>query len=227
MSPSLTLAALAVLLTLAAARILPAARSPGALRMGFSAALAGIGAGLVLLLLGASQLASAVLPTWATGFGIAALSLLAATQVWGWLKGIALVLSGRVRIGDRVLVGDKAGALSRAGLLRAELNADDGQVWSVPWTSVGREVLGLSPHGTPLPVTIVLRGLPEIVADSRRRVARAAALCPFRVWTRPVEVHLDPLQETVEVRVWTWAPDAVPLAEDFLREATRRALEGG
>lgn len=224
---AIPLVVVALLGAVIAGTLLPRARTPGALRLSFAVAFLGALAAGVLLLAGVSRVAGVLMSPWAVGFVLAAVAALAGVRLWGWFQGIVVVLSGRARIGDRVALAHQDGLLTRAGLLRAELASDDGTVWSIPWALFGREVMGLSPSGNPLRVDVVVRGLPEVVADSRRRVARAASLCPFRVWTRPVEVRIDPVSDTIEVRLWTWSSDAAPRAEDFVREATLRALEGG
>lgn len=175
------------------------------------------GTGAALVLRRVAQVAPTIAAAGAVlvAFGLAfGLGIRAQT----WLLGWALLLGGRVRVGDHLEVGGIQGVVERLGLLRVLLRTDEGARVVMPTRALTERAVTLSAPDQTVPVDLRLVFDSPLDARSLQRARVLASLCPYRSW------HVDPIVTTegpreLRVRLQTWSTDAASAAEGFLRDA--------
>ena len=141
--------------------------------------------------------------------------------------GLWLILSRRVRVGDRLRVGRHEGlvehlgwgrvALQSTGAVRVDLPARDLLLAQV---EVARER-----NSQPVSIRVYLASVEDSPA-LRRDAQRLALLCPYRVASTDVRVtRVD--ASTLQIRLHTWSEPAARLAEEHLRDALERWRPSG
>ncbi len=141
--------------------------------------------------------------------------------------GIALTLRRRIRVGDRVKVGDHEGVVREVGIGQLYLRGADGSTVLVPNRLLNElpVVVGRARNSVPVRVRLELEERPD--QKMLERLRQVAALSPYRAPESLVDVTRGAENErivTVEIQVW--AARAQRDARGQL-EATLRRVGGG
>ena len=194
-------------------RLMPAAGALG------KASIVGIWAGLTarLLLVRAPVFSTVLVGVAAGGFLLAA-----AAQLQRALPGVALVLRGRLKPGDRVSVGGVVGEVEHAGLWRVHLRQADGAAVELPIAVLATEVVAVSSPRRAQPVSVPV---PPAWALAPLRLRHAAALCPYRA--PGTAVDLQPGVGGPVLVIQAWSSAAVEDAERWLRAMLEQPLPAG
>lgn len=142
--------------------------------------------------------------------------------------GIALTLRRRIRIGDRVKVGEHEGVVREVGIGQLYLRAADGSTVLVPNRLLNQlpVVVERARNSVPVRVRFELEQRPDQAMLERLR--QVAALSPYRAPETLVDVTRSADNErlvTVEIQVW--AARAQRDARGQLEAALRRVSTGG
>ena len=133
--------------------------------------------------------------------------------------GLVLVLRGRIREGDRLVVGEVSGIVEHAGLLRIVLRGPDGAEVYLPAHTLDVEAVSISSPQRSQPVRLLLeRELPYTREDTEA-IRVTALLCPFRQACSHAEVtHPGGDARRVNVELRAWSAPAAREAEAWLRK---------
>lgn len=155
------------------------------------------------------------------------LFLLGAVSIGRDVVGCAvLTFSAKVRIGDRMQVGDLSGTVRKIGILQTHLRDAAGTKLVVP----NREFLvrplaiAKTKHSVPLTLRIAAPGA-EPPMSLLQRIRTLLLLCPYRSAHSAVraEWRVGELELSLEV----WSPHALLAAEQQIVAAVKRALASG
>jgi len=181
-----------------------------------------IGVAAVLILESAWQRA----PVFTSGFVLLFLigTLFTSGYVASALVGIGLTLGRRVRVGDRVTVGEHEGVVRGIGLSRLHLRSDDGSTILVPNRLLNQDPVRIDRARNSVPVRVSLT-LPEpITPETVERVRQVACLSPYRAPGSTVSVARSAEDiHRLEVDIQAWSERARRDAQAQL-ETTIRTL---
>jgi hypothetical protein len=137
-----------------------------------------------------------------------------------------LVFSAKVRVGDRLQVGELSGTVRVIGILQTHLRDAFGTKLVVP----NREFLVRSleiaktKHSVPLEFKLVApeRGIPP---SSLQRIRAVLLLCPYR--SAHSTVHAEVRAGELELQLEVWSPEALVPAEQQIGVAVQRLFTEG
>jgi len=140
--------------------------------------------------------------------------------------GVALTLRRRIRLGDRVKVGDHEGVVREVGIAQLYLRGSDGSTILVPNRLLNElpVVVERARNSVPVRVHLELETRPD--PDLLERLRQVAALSPYRAPESLVDVARSADNErqiTVEIQVW--AARAQRDARMQLESALRRGVQ--
>lgn len=155
------------------------------------------------------------------------LFLLGAVSIGRDLVGCAvLTFSAKVRIGDRMQVGELSGTVREIGILQTHLRDAAGTKLVVP----NREFLisalqiAKTKHSVPLTLRIAAPGI-EASPLLLQRIRTLLLLCPFR--SAHSAVHARLRAGELELHLEVWSPNALLLAEQQIGAGVQRIFAGG
>lgn len=137
-----------------------------------------------------------------------------------------LVFSAKVRVGDRMQVGELSGTVRAIGILQTHLRDAFGTKLILP----NREFLvrpleiAKTKHSVPLELQLVApeRGLPP---SSLQRIRTVLLLCPYR--SAHSTVHAEVRAGELDLQLEVWSPEALVPAEQQIRVAVQRLVAEG
>jgi small-conductance mechanosensitive channel len=140
-----------------------------------------------------------------------------ATRLQHALGGIAMVLRGRIREGDRLTAGPITGQVEHAGLLRIQLQRADGSNAYLPTSALDTQTVVISSPSRAQPVELPWRLARPLDASERERIRRIVTLCPYRVPGTGLSLTVEGEDaQRLTVRFQAWSAAAADEAEAWL-----------
>ena len=138
-----------------------------------------------------------------------------------WVSAVVMLLSGRLRPGDRIAVDGVEGIIRSAGLFQVVVDGDGAGRLYIPTATLFERTVWLGSPEQAHPVEVEVRRSGAITVEQRRRLYRVAALCPYRAQGSEVTLVSASGDECwVTVRLSAWSEAAARRAEEHLRSAT-------
>ncbi|MDH3271677.1 MAG: mechanosensitive ion channel family protein [Gemmatimonadota bacterium] len=140
-----------------------------------------------------------------------------------WANGVMLRSEGTLRIGARIGVGAGRGRIRRMGLRSAEVEAEDGRLLRLPFTTLAKANIEISPEEvSPRSHTFTLRLVgTRDVSEVSERIVSAALLSPWSSAEPTPAVRLvevDDRSAEFEVTVYPVDPAFASNVEGSVRE---------
>ncbi|MFH1462857.1 MAG: mechanosensitive ion channel domain-containing protein [Pseudomonadota bacterium] len=136
--------------------------------------------------------------------------------------GIAMVLRGRIREGDRLVVGAVAGTVEHAGLLQIQLACADGSTVYLPTSALASQPVVISTPSRAQPVELPWPLEVPLDEAERARLLGIVTLCPYRVPGTPLSLTMaDDGSHRVTVRFQAWSAPAAERAGLWLSRSLR------
>ncbi|MCB9697932.1 MAG: mechanosensitive ion channel [Alphaproteobacteria bacterium] len=149
---------------------------------------------------------------------LATAAVVGAQQAVRAVLGMVLVLSAKVREGDRIGIGDTTGTVEHAGLLRLRLRRADGATVWVPAHRLDLATLVVSSPRRTQAVRVRATRQAPLRADDLEQIRRSVMLCPYRQAGTELRVErADEDERTVMVQLHAWSAPAATEAERWLR----------
>lgn len=140
-----------------------------------------------------------------------------------WANGVALRSEGTLRIGTRIGVGSGRGRIRQLGLRSAEVEAEDGRLLRLPFTTLAKANIEIRPEEVSArshTFTIRLAGTRD-ASEVAERIASAALLSPWSSAEPAPTVRLveaDERSARFEVTVYPVDPTFASNVESSVRE---------
>lgn len=169
--------------------------------------------------------AAPILALGGLGLALGALTVALREQIQNVAVGLAIVARRRLRDGDRVIIGELAGTVTRVELTRIELRRPDGARIHIPARLLGQQalVVGHAKHTVPVAATVEITPGNEAAAATIAR--RVALLSPYRAVGSTVDIQR--LEGSVRVEIQAWSASAADDARAQLEASLSRELGAG
>ena len=135
-----------------------------------------------------------------------------------WGGGLAFILQGRVKRGDRLRLGGVEGVVEGIGLFRLALRTDEGRRAFPPVSGLYAGTFEVSSPQRTYSVEVTVARPTPLSDDAQRQLRAVGLMCPFREGGSDVSVTLGNVEGTsATVRLDAWSPRAARYATEYLR----------
>jgi small-conductance mechanosensitive channel len=134
----------------------------------------------------------------------------------GWVRAAVALWRGRIRVGDRLDMGDVNGRVEDVGLFRVIIENDDGGRTHIPTARFGHAIFTVSSPERVFPVEIHIVVEHRLTETDLETLRRIAVLSPYREHESAIviEPSSDPTRALVRFR--SWSEDGARLARTHL-----------
>ena len=132
----------------------------------------------------------------------------------GHVRGLWLIASGTLRVGDAIENGTISGTIHRIGFLQLTLKGAEGEPIIARYDALSAAPVRITSRQTHVPIAVWVAAPTSVEA-----LRQAALLSPYRQAGSPVQVVVDPGRGQAQVRMVLWSRTVAAEAEALLHRA--------